>query len=183
MKIAIVGCSGSGKSTLATKLGRQLQIPHIELDALFHQTNWVPKESGPFREEVKAVMQQMQQWIIDGNYQSKLEEIVITEADLVIFFNLSRRLVMYRIIKRTILRLLLRKELWNENREKFGNLLNLSPEENVILWSWTQHSAYREWGLLKMRTKPSHQIWIEVKRANQSGKVLAALMAEMGLRN
>ena len=45
MRVSIVGNAGSGKSTLAQALAACLDVPHIELDALFHQPGWQPLSS------------------------------------------------------------------------------------------------------------------------------------------
>ncbi|HEY9878873.1 MAG TPA: AAA family ATPase, partial [Leptolyngbyaceae cyanobacterium] len=34
-RVAVVGAPGSGKTTLARQIAQKLQIPHVELDALF----------------------------------------------------------------------------------------------------------------------------------------------------
>ena len=165
MKIAIVGNSGSGKTTLAKELSDLLGIPRIELDQYFHQPNWTHPTSQEFKGTVASLIQSHMEsgWIIDGNYQSRLEELVPNSADLIIWFNLKRRIVIYRILKRSILRSLVRKTLWNGNRESFLNLLKTDPYENVVLWSWTQHSRYREWGIHARNRCLSNQEWFEVK--------------------
>ncbi len=38
---------------------------------------------------------------------------------------------------------MLRRELWNGNRESWASLMNTDRRENVLLWSWTQHRGYR----------------------------------------
>jgi adenylate kinase family enzyme len=165
MKIAIVGNSGSGKTTLAKDLSDLLGIPRIELDQYFHQPNWTHPTSQEFKGTVASLIQSHMEsgWIIDGNYQRRLEELVPNSADLIIWFNLKRRIVIYRILKRSILRSLVRKTLWNGNRESFLNLLKTDPYENVVLWSWTQHSRYREWGIHARNRCLSNQEWFEVK--------------------
>jgi hypothetical protein len=32
-----------------------------------------------------------------------------------------------------------RRELWSGNRERLSSLLSRDPEENIVLWSWTQY--------------------------------------------
>jgi len=40
MRIVVVGTSGAGKTTLAYRIAAQLQLPHIELDAINWQSEW-----------------------------------------------------------------------------------------------------------------------------------------------
>ena len=40
-----MGVSGAGKTTLAARLGRLLDVPHVEIDALFHGPGWTPREA------------------------------------------------------------------------------------------------------------------------------------------
>ncbi|WP_341531023.1 NB-ARC domain-containing protein [Nostoc sp. UHCC 0302] len=40
-RISVVGTSGSGKTTLAKQISQRLAIPHVELDYLHWQPNWV----------------------------------------------------------------------------------------------------------------------------------------------
>jgi len=47
-------------------------------------------------------------------------------------------------VRRTGLRKVLWRELWNGNRERWRNMLSLKPAENIILWSWTRHGHYRQ---------------------------------------
>ena len=168
MKIAIVGNSGSGKTTLAKDLSDLLGIPRIELDQYFHQPHWTNPTSEEFKATVTSLIHTHTEsgWIIDGNYQRRLDGLVPNSADLIIWFNLKKRIVIYRILKRSILRSLARKELWNGNRESFLNLLKADPYENVVLWSWTQHSRYKEWGIDARNRCLSNQVWFEVKNSS-----------------
>jgi adenylate kinase family enzyme len=168
VKIAIVGNSGSGKTTLAKSLSEILGIPRIELDQYFHLHNWTHPTSQEFKETVASLIQSHSEsgWIIDGNYQRRLDGLVPNSADLIIWFNLKKRVVIYRILKRSIFRSLVRKTLWNGNRESFLNLLKTDPYENIILWSWTQHSRYRDWGIETRNRCLSNQEWFEVKNSS-----------------
>lgn len=131
MKISIVGNSGSGKTTLAKKLSIELDLPRMELDGLFHQANWTNPTDEEFKNMVGDFIknQNGSGWVIDGNYQSKLGDLVLKHADVVIWFNLRKRLVIYRLIKRSITRSISRTVLWNGNRESLLNLFKLNPEK------------------------------------------------------
>jgi adenylate kinase family enzyme len=169
MKIALMGCSGSGKSTFAERLEVELGYPAIELDGFFHLPDWQQKPANEFKEEVSEILTRAEQladgWIVDGNYLSKLGDLITARADVVIWFNLPRGEVMSRVIKRSLRRAFTREVLWNGNRESVLNLLKWSPEKNIIRWSWTQHAAYEE-KLAKLAAaaeKERKQLWIEIK--------------------
>lgn len=68
-RICVTGDSGSGKSTLSRALAQALELPYLELDALYHQPKWTPLDAGEFRERVRAFAEQPR-WVIDGNYSS-----------------------------------------------------------------------------------------------------------------
>ncbi|MET9489460.1 hypothetical protein [Nocardia sp. NPDC006630] len=141
-RISVVGTSGSGKSSLARRISLRLGIPHIELDAIFHQAGWTQLPDKEFRAAVTELIAQPA-WVADGNYRSKVGDLVWARADIVIWFDLPRPLVMAQIVKRTLGRALARRELWNGNRERWTNLFSLDPEQSVIVWAWTTHAKNR----------------------------------------
>jgi hypothetical protein len=73
-----------------------------------------------------------------------VQDLIWTAADLVVWLDLPRWRVMSALARRTFSRMLLRKELWNGNRERWTNLFKRDPEENILLWAWTRHGLVRE---------------------------------------
>jgi hypothetical protein len=51
--------------------------------------------------------------------------------------------VAWRVVTRTLSRMVRRTELWNGNREPFSNLWSLNPQKSIIIWSLSRHSLYR----------------------------------------
>jgi shikimate kinase len=49
-RIAVVGTTGSGKTALARRISQQLDIPHVEMDALYWGPHWTPTPTEVFRE-------------------------------------------------------------------------------------------------------------------------------------
>jgi adenylate kinase family enzyme len=141
-RVAVIGTSGSGKTALAIRVAAVLGVPHLELDAVYHQPGWVPLAEDLFRERVGRFTAQ-ERWVVDGNY-SVVRDLVWGRADTVVWLDLSRRVVMRRVVARTMRRMLLRVELWNGNRERPANLVRRTPEENIVLWAWTTHPTNRE---------------------------------------
>lgn len=171
-RVAVVGNSGSGKTTAARRLAAVRGLPHVELDGIHHQANWTPLPTAEFRARVAAALPADGAWIVDGNY-SEVRDIVWGRADTLVWLDLPRHVVVPRIVWRSLRRAALREELWNGNRERFGNLVKLDREENIILWSLTQHGTYREryarvpadptWGHLRfvrLRSRAAVEAWL-----------------------
>ncbi|HEX9034404.1 MAG TPA: AAA family ATPase [Streptosporangiaceae bacterium] len=141
-RISVVGNSGSGKTTVARRLAAALAVPHLELDAVFHQPGWRELDTESFRARVADFTAQ-DGWVVDGNY-SRVRDIIWERADTVIWLDPSRSRVMRQVIWRTLRRAVTRAELWNGNREPVGNFFRVRPEESIIAWAWSRHHVYRE---------------------------------------
>lgn len=140
-RVSVVGTSGAGKSTLAQELAAILDVPHLELDGVFHQPEWEPLPKDEFQ-RIVGVQAAADGWVIDGNY-SDVQPLVWARADTVVWLDLPRRTVMRQIIWRTLRRVAGRQELWNGNRERWRNIFSLDPEQSVIAWAWRKHAEYR----------------------------------------
>jgi hypothetical protein len=113
----------------------------IELDAIFHQPGWTPLDDDTFRARVSEVTEPAR-WVVDGNY-STVRDIVWDRADTIVWFDLPYLTVMARTVRRTVLRTVTRRELWNGNKEPWSNLFSFNPEKSIIAWSATRHRVYR----------------------------------------
>ena len=140
-RISVVGNSGSGKTTLAQRIAHQLDIPHLELDSIFHLPGWRELPTAEFRHRV-AEYSTGEAWVIDGNY-SAVQDLVWRRADTIVWLDLPRHLVMRQLVPRTLRRLVRRTELWNGNREPWTNAWSVDPQRSIVAWAWTQHRAYR----------------------------------------
>lgn len=136
-----MGNAGSGKTTLARSLADRLGIAHVELDAVHHLAGWTPIDPQEFRRTVTALADE-DSWVIDGNY-GVVRDIVLARADTVVLLDLPKPVVMAQVIRRTLRRVASGEELWNGNREQWRDLFRPEKEENIVLWSWTQHAKHR----------------------------------------
>jgi adenylate kinase family enzyme len=141
-RVSVVGTSGVGKSTLSRTLAGALDADFLELDSVFHQAGWVPLPTEDFRQRVGDVVAG-ERWVIDGNYTSKVRDLIWARADTVVWLDLPRWIVMRRIIWRSVQRAARRTELWNGNREHWRNLFSLDKENSVIVWAWQTHARNR----------------------------------------
>lgn len=142
-RVSVIGSSGSGKSTMARAISTRLGLPLLELDGVFHQPGWQQKPDPEFRAEVSAYVSG-DRWIVDGNYTSHgVAQLVWPSADTVVWMDPPKRVVMTRVIRRTLRRTITREELWNGNREPWTNLTSTKAEENIIVWAWTRYESTR----------------------------------------
>jgi len=141
-RVSMVGNSGSGKSTLGRALAQRLDVPFIELDAIFHQPNWLPLPTELYRERVAAIVGS-EGWVIDGNY-AVVRDLVWARADTVVWLDPPRRIVMRRIVGRTLRRGVTGQELWNGNKERLRNIVSRDARRNVVLWAWREHAGCRQ---------------------------------------
>ncbi len=148
-RVAIVGSSGVGKSTVADEISRRLGVDVIELDDLMHGPNWTPTPTPEFRAKVAAAIEEAEGpsgdsgWAIPGNYR-QVADMVQRRADTIVWLDFPRRVVMRRLVGRSLRRLVTRAEVCNGNRESWRNLFSRDAERNVVLWSWQHHDQYRD---------------------------------------
>jgi adenylate kinase family enzyme len=153
-RIVVQGASGSGKSSLAATLAVSLGVPHLELDSIYHQPGWTSLDVGEFR-HVVSVFATQQSWVVDGNY-SQVRDLLWSRANIIVFVDLPRRVVMTRLVIRTLRRILRHEDLWNGNRESLRNLVSTDPLKNIILWSWLTHAKYHDVVPDEARRNASH---------------------------
>ena len=129
MRINVIGTSGSGKSTFSKRIAEKLNIPYIELDALFWKANWTESTIEEFSHKIqKAVIED--DWVLDGNY-SRTEDIKWQRVQMVVFLDLPFHLVLYRIISRSLIRGYTGQKLWAGNEESIRRLFT---QDSIIWW-------------------------------------------------
>ncbi|NER79122.1 MAG: AAA family ATPase [Leptolyngbya sp. SIO1D8] len=134
-RIAIVGTAGCGKTTLAQQVAATLQIPHIELDALFWQPNWQEADTWEFYQRVETATRPYA-WVIDGNYL-RVRPLIWQRATMVIWLNYALPLIIWRVTQRTISRSLTQQELWNGCYETLQK--GFFSHDSIILWAFQSY--------------------------------------------
>jgi adenylate kinase family enzyme len=168
-RIVVVGSSGSGKTTTAATIAGKLGLPHLEMDTVFHRDGLADEAHEDFL-PILDEFTSADRWIVDGNYTSQgTTDVVWPKADTFVWLDPPRRVAMYRVIRRTLKRTLLREELWNGVREPMSNLYSLDPYRNIIVWTWTRHPHVRD----KYQTAMADGRWehAEVHRLRSAAEV------------
>ena len=135
-RVLVAGATGAGKTTLTRRIGARLDLRVVELDALFHGPGWVPRPS--FEDDVRAFVAGPR-WVAEWQYRA-VRALLADRAELLVWLDLPRPLVLRQVVRRTVVRRLRRVELWNGNLEPPLRTL-LTDQEHVVRWAWTTHAA------------------------------------------
>ena len=174
-RISVVGSSGSGKSTVARQLATGLGIPHVELDALHWGPDWDAASPEQLRERTEAATSG-ETWVIDGNYQSKIGELVWERADTVVWLNPPRWRAMAQVLRRTVRRAATGQELWNGNRESWAGLKFWRGEESILWWAWHSYRPTQERYAAAMTRSTAHRVeWHRLRTRRDVARFLDSL--------
>lgn len=139
-RLLVVGSSNAGKSTFAHCLAQITGLPCFEIDDLAWQPGWQMHDLPVLREKISQIVSQPQ-WILVGNYGST-QDISWPEADLVIWLDLPKHLVMRRVLWRTCKRIGYRTPVCNGNYESFSRAF--LHRDSLILWVWNHFEPIRQ---------------------------------------
>jgi adenylate kinase family enzyme len=146
-RIAVVGTTSSGKSTLAQKLAERIGADFIELDALYWEPNWQPAQPAEFWERVKDAIES-DAWVVAGNYR-RVRDLIWEKAEMIIWLDYPLHVLFWRLLTRTVQRVITQEELWNGNRENLWDHLKLWSEESLFYWLfktyWRRKRELPEW--------------------------------------
>ncbi len=137
-RIVIVGTPGAGKTTLARQIAVLCDLPHVELDALHWGPGWSVPPEDEFRAQVGAALAG-DAWVVDGNY-SKVRDVIWPRADTLIWLDFPLRVVVPRLVWRSLRRVVTRQELWNGNRESWRVFWG---RDSLVLYAFTSHFRRR----------------------------------------
>ncbi|MBI3267858.1 MAG: adenylate kinase [Planctomycetes bacterium] len=149
-RVVVVGTTGSGKSSLARAVAGRLGVPHVELDALHNGPNWSTPPDEVFRERVDLALRGGA-WVADGNY-SRVRDLVWGRAETIVWLDYPLRLVLARLVARTLRRVVTGERLWNGNRETWGTLFS---RESILLWALETHGRNRR-AYARLFRSPDH---------------------------
>lgn len=138
-RIVIIGMTASGKSTLAGQLARLLAVPHVELDSIVNGANWVDVSNEEFHARAAEALNG-DGWVVDGNYRV-VRDLTIGQADTVIWLDYMIVVPLWRVIPRTLRRIVQHEELWNGNRETWRGAF--FSRDSLFLWILTKHRSLR----------------------------------------
>jgi adenylate kinase family enzyme len=170
-RVAVMGTTCSGKSTLARELAGRLDVPYVELDALFWGAGWTKTEKEAFRRRVEPLVQG-EAWVVDGNYTGSLGDLVLRRADTLLWLDIPLARVLWRVSKRTLGRIVRRTELWSGNRETWRNAF--FSRDSLFVWAVQTHGRFRRRLPVRLATDLSHIRLVRLRSPRETRRWLEA---------
>ena len=177
MRIAVIGTSGAGKTAFAEVIAGRLNLPHIELDAINWQPGWRDLDRHDQKEFVRRVTVAVEAdaWVLDGGYNS-VRDIYLRRATHLVWLDYERPVIMFRVIRRSLLRVILRTELWagTGNRERWRHLMRAS---HPIRWAWSTWRRRRQETAERLsKAGHAHLVVLRLRRPREARQAVELLV-------
>ncbi|WPC72270.1 shikimate kinase [Vibrio porteresiae] len=173
-KINIIGTSGSGKSTFGRQLAAKLDIPYVEMDALYWKPNWQEPSDEEFFANLEKALQQ-DSWILDGNY-NRTAPIKFAYVQSVIWIDYSFVRTLYQAVKRAIVRSISQQEIWANTGNKESFRKTFFSKDSIILWTLKTFKNNRvRYQALLNDPNYSHIHFVRLKSPTQAKAFLESL--------
>jgi adenylate kinase family enzyme len=165
-RVVILGTSGAGKSTLARALGEAEGLLHIDLDDLTTGT-YPPVTGEAFVDRVRELVTGSD-WIIDGDYERRLGDLVLSRAELAIWLDLPLRVSLARMWRRTF------NDVRSEARHLHPSLARWVAHEirSHIRRRFTMQkrlAAHPVLSVVHLRTQREVDAWLASRAGNRLG--------------
>lgn len=178
-RIIVTGPIGAGKSTFAAALSRELSLPHIELDPVYIRAQgWLPGSREALHEALQSRIDDGPGgWIVDGGQRQALE-IVLSQADALIWLNFGAHVVFPRLIRRSVARRMRGDVLWGFQEQRWRDLFS---RDSPIAWGaalWRMHQRETRAHIRERRAGTRVVVLRSPKAANRYLANLAAAARE-----
>jgi adenylate kinase family enzyme len=174
-RVVVVGTSCAGKTTFAAELARRLQVPHVELDQQYWLPDWQARPKDEFRRLVRKATE-AERWVVDGNY-SKVRDIVWPRATSIVWLDYSFPVVFGRALRRSLRRIINRKELFSGNQETFRK--TFLARESILLWVLkTYRRRRREYPELFAKPSYTHLVVHRLLKPTSASRFLGQVTAQ-----
>ena len=140
-RICVIGCSGAGKTTVAEELAARLVLKYVCNDAMIWRSGWQPAPPAEVYAEMDAATSGAR-WVFDGNLimSSPSDMLALARCDTIVWLDLPRPVVHWRVLHRTLKRAWRREPLWHGNRETWRAVFG---RDSMFLYSLTHFTRSR----------------------------------------
>lgn len=174
-RVVVVGATCSGKSTLAASLAERLDVPFVELDALFWRPGWEESDDATFSAKVVEATAG-DGWAVAGGYRRFSERLLWPRAETMVWLDFRLPLVLRRVLARSWRRWRDNELLWGTNHERFW--AQLYHRDSLLYFATKTHRASsRRW--LGMMDDPrwAHLDFVQLRGPRETERWLASVTA------
>ena len=140
-RIVIVGRTGSGKTTLAGELAAALNVPHVELDALYFGPGFSTASLSVLRDRTSAAIAG-DRWVTDGNKRA-VRDLVWPRADTIVWLDYPLIVSLWRLGRRALRRASSLQTQAAEKGERRGLPKQLLSAAGGVLSALRSHMGQR----------------------------------------
>lgn len=173
-RVCVVGMGG--KTSFSRALGAARGLPVVHLDEICWLPDWTVRDKGEqFEMMSEAVSSNGDGWVIDGNLSQVEAELILPQADTVVWLHLPHLATWWNITWRSIQRARYRKRVCGDNYETFRHILG---RESMIWWSlFNWRAGHRKIGRVVRGTQHDAQV-IELRSYRELNAAYDALGAD-----
>ena len=158
---------------MARRIGELLDLPVVELDAVFWRPNWEPTPAEEFRAKVLDTLNTHDGgWVCDGNY-AMLRDAILPMADTLVWLRIPFVVAYWRLLKRTITRAWTKEPLWGNNFESWR--LSFLSRDSLLLYGITHWRKHFKDIARDLNEIPHRAAVIELRSTRQVEDFLASL--------
>ena len=150
-------------------------MPVTELDALNHQPGWTEASDEHFRRDVEAAMSSPDGWVLDGSYERRLGDLVLRNADTLVWLDQPLPLVLRRLVSRAVRDIVTKRDLFNGNRQTWR--LAFFTRDSLVSFALKRHFTLRRaWPALlgdlpnlkvvRLRSPREVEAWLEAQASD-----------------
>jgi energy-coupling factor transporter ATP-binding protein EcfA2 len=171
-RILVLGRTGSGKTTLARELAAAIDVPHVELDALYFGPDLSTVPLSVLRERTSAAIAG-DRWVTDGN-KSAVRDLVWPRADTVIWLDYPLVVCLWRLARRALWRTSVLTAQAAERDGKAGLPRQfLSAAKGVLTALRSHRGQRREYPRMFARQENQHLAVVRLRSARATREWLA----------
>lgn len=145
-RIHVTGNTCAGKTTLGEHLATRLSVPHVDLDAINWQPDWVALvDTDPelFQQRINEATAG-DGWVVSGSYSGFSRRGFWDRLETVIWLDMPLWLLVWRVLTRSWRRWRSKELLWGYNEERFWPQLAVwNKEDSLLWWAVTQQERKR----------------------------------------
>lgn len=169
---------------LGRELASLMSVPFVELDAINWGPSWTMIGAERFQALAAAAIAQ-DAWVIDGNYGGRgIRDLVWARADAIIWLDYSLPLVLWRLLRRGVVRIRSREELWPGTGNRETIRATFFSRESLFVWAVTSYGKrrknyprllalpqYESAAKLRFHTPREAEQWLEAQRQGALSRI------------